>query len=160
MEDCHKFIGGNPRSPVTEMDTVEGTRGGKVPPTLMFTPYSFMPTFLLDSKTSANMSATFRLIRDGLIGKFGRDARLAIMRGMLVVILPPPISFNNARLKTDDHAAEESVRRATPDAECGSPMEDDQGMGIYFVRQPEKRLARLIKICYTPCVKVQRMIVG
>ena len=87
MEDYHRFIEANPGLPVTEMDTVEGTKGGKVLLTLMFMPYSFMLAFLLDSKTSANVSATFRLIRDRLIGKFGKDTGLSIMGEMFAVIL-------------------------------------------------------------------------
>ena len=87
MEDYHKFIEANPGLPVTEMDTVEGTKGGKVLLTLMFMPYSFMLAFLLDSKTSANVSATFRLIRDRLTGKFGKDTGLSIMGEMFAVIL-------------------------------------------------------------------------
>lgn len=86
-EDYHKFIETNPGLPVTEMDTVEGTKGGKVLLTFMFMPYAFMLAFLLDAKTSANVTATFRSIRDKLIGKFGKDAGLAIMSEMFAVIL-------------------------------------------------------------------------
>lgn len=87
MDDYHKFIETNPGLPVTEMDTVEGTKGGKVLLTLMFMPYSFMLAFLLDSKTSANVTAAFRTIRDRMVGKFGKDAGLAIMGEMFAVIL-------------------------------------------------------------------------
>ena len=87
MEDYHKFIKTNPGLPVTEMDTVEGTKGGKVLLTLMFMPYSFMLAFILDSKASANVTAVFGTIRDKLIGRFGKDAGIAIMSEMFAVII-------------------------------------------------------------------------
>jgi len=87
MADYHEFIEANPGSPVTEMDVVEGTIGGKVLLTFMFMPYGFMLAFLLDAKTSANVTATFRMIREKLIGKFGKDAGLAIMSEMFTVVL-------------------------------------------------------------------------
>ena len=85
--DYHKFMDTHPGSPVVEMDTVEGVKGGKVLLTLMFMPYSFMMAFLLDSKTSANVIAVFRLIRDKLIGRFGKDEGLALMSELFPVIL-------------------------------------------------------------------------
>ena len=87
MVDYYKFIKENPGLPVTEMDTVEGTKGGKVLLTFMFMPYSFMLAFLLDAKTSANVTSTFVMIREKLIGKFGKDAGLSIMGEMFTVIL-------------------------------------------------------------------------
>lgn len=87
MKDYHRFIEANPGLPVTEMDTVEGTKGGKVLLTLMFMPHSFMLAFLLDSKTSANVIGAFGTIRDRLTGRFGRDVGLAIMSEMFAVIL-------------------------------------------------------------------------
>ena len=87
MADYHRFIEENPRLPVTKMDTVEGTRGGKALLTLMFMPYAFMLAFLLDAKTSANVTATFGTIRERLVGKFGKDAGLAIMGEMFVVVV-------------------------------------------------------------------------
>ena len=53
----------------------------------MFMPYSFMLAFLLDSKTSANVSEAFATIRNRLVGRFGKDAGLAIMGEMFSVIL-------------------------------------------------------------------------
>ena len=69
------------------MDTVEGTKGGKVLLTPLFMPYSFMLAFLLDSKTSANVTAAFRLVRDRLVGRFGKDEGLSVMSEMFSVIL-------------------------------------------------------------------------
>ena len=87
MEDYHKFMDEHPGLPVTQMDTVEGVKGGKVLLTLMFMPYGFMLAFLLDSKTSANVTATFRHIRAKLVGKFGKDEGIAIMCELFGVIL-------------------------------------------------------------------------
>ena len=48
-----------PATPVTEMDTIEGKRGGKAILTLCFNPSDFMVGFLLESKTSASVNAAF-----------------------------------------------------------------------------------------------------
>jgi IS30 family transposase len=84
-EDYRKFVAENPGLPLTEMDTVEGTKGGKVLLTLMFMPYCFMLAFLLDEKTAANVSAAFATIRDKLVGKFGKDAGLATMTELFFI---------------------------------------------------------------------------
>lgn len=85
---CYQnFIAKHPGLPLTEMDTVEGTKGGKVLLTLMFMPYHFMLAFLLDGKTAANVSATFGMIRDKLVGRFGKDAGLAIMTDLFFVLI-------------------------------------------------------------------------
>ena len=86
-DDYLKFVAENPGLPLTEMDTVEGTKGGKVLLTLMFMPYCFMLAFLLDEKTAANVSAAFSMIRDKLVGKFGKDAGLAMMTELFFVIV-------------------------------------------------------------------------
>ena len=85
--DFQKFIAGHPGLPLTEMDTVEGTKGGKVLLTLMFMPYCFMLAFLMDGKTAANVSAAFAMIRGKLVGKFGRDAGLAMMTELFLVLV-------------------------------------------------------------------------
>ena len=86
-DDYLKFVAENPGLPLTEMDTVEGTKGGKVLLTLMFMPYCFMLAFLLDEKTAANVSAAFSMIRDKLVGKFGKDAGLAMMTELFFIIV-------------------------------------------------------------------------
>ena len=86
-DDFQKFIAGHPGLPLTEMDTVEGTKGGKVLLTLMFMPYCFMLAFLMDGKTAADVSAAFAMIRDKLVGKFGRDAGLAMMTELFPVLV-------------------------------------------------------------------------
>jgi IS30 family transposase len=86
--ECYqKFIAEHPGLPLTEMDTVEGTKGGKVLLTLMFMPYCFMLAFLMDEKTAANVSAAFAAIRGKLVGKFGKDAGLAMMTELFFVLL-------------------------------------------------------------------------
>ena len=86
-DDFQKLIAGHPGLPLTEMDTVEGTKGGKVLPALMFMPYCFMLAFLMDGKTAADVSAAFAMIRDKLVGKFGRDAGLAMMTELFPVLV-------------------------------------------------------------------------
>ena len=102
--DYHNFMDAHPGSPVIEMDTVEGVKGGKVLLSLMFMPYSFMLAFLLDSKTSANVIAMFRLIRDKLIGRFGKDEGLALMSELFPVILTDNgTEFSNPSAIEFDH---------------------------------------------------------
>ena len=49
FDDFGKFIADNPNVPVVEMDTVHGTRSGKVLLTFMFRNCSLMLAFLIDS---------------------------------------------------------------------------------------------------------------
>ena len=86
-EDYLAFIAAHPGLPVTEMDTVEGVKGGKVLLTLMFMPYGFMAAFLLDEKTSANVTAVFALLRSRLAEAFGEDGILDVFSGLFPVIL-------------------------------------------------------------------------
>ena len=86
-DDYLKFVAEHPGLPLTEMDTVEGTKGGKALLTLMFMPYGFMLAFLMDEKTAASVSAVFAAIRDKLVGRFGKDAGLAIMTELFFIIV-------------------------------------------------------------------------
>ena len=61
-DDYLKFVEGNPGVRVVEMDTVEGARGGKVLPTLIFNPFNFMPAFPVDAKTSECVPGVFAAI--------------------------------------------------------------------------------------------------
>lgn len=69
--DYLHFMEENPGMPVTEMDILEGVKGGKVILTLMFRPYGFMAGFLLPGKFSAQVSTTFAEIRQRLTKHFG-----------------------------------------------------------------------------------------
>ena len=51
-EDFLKFLANNPNINVVEMDTVEGTKGGKVLLTMIFRNFNFMIARLLPNKTS------------------------------------------------------------------------------------------------------------
>ena len=86
-EDCRRFVAEHPGLPLTKMDTVEGTKGGKALPAFMFMPYCFMLAFLMDEKTAANVSAAFATIRGRPVGKFGRDAGPAMMTGLFLVLV-------------------------------------------------------------------------
>ena len=59
------FIAQNPGLPVTEIDTGEGVKGGKVLLTLMFMPYGFLAAFLLPVKTAAHVSSSALRRQDG-----------------------------------------------------------------------------------------------
>ena len=56
---------------VTEMDTVEGKRGGKCLLTLIFNPTNFMAASLLEAKTSACVTAAFATILVRLAELYG-----------------------------------------------------------------------------------------
>jgi len=85
--DYLRFIAQNPGLPVTEMDTVEGVKGGKVLLTLMFMPYGFMSAFLLPAKTSAHVTEAFATIRRRLTEDFGEAAALELFARLFPVIL-------------------------------------------------------------------------
>ena len=85
--DYLRFIADNPGLPVTEMDTVEGVKGGKVMLTLMFMPYSFMAAFLLPVKTSALVTEAFATIRRRLAEIFGDAGWLELFARLFPVIL-------------------------------------------------------------------------
>lgn len=85
--DYLRFIAQNPGLPVTEMDTVEGVKGGKVLLTLMFTPYGFMAAFLLSAKTAALVTETFAMIRRRLAEGFGDAGGLEMFARLFPVIL-------------------------------------------------------------------------
>lgn len=86
-EDCRRFVAEHPGLPLTKMDTVGGTKGGKALPAFMFMPYCFMLAFLMDEKTAANVSAAFATIRGRPVGKFGRDAGPTMMPGLFLVLV-------------------------------------------------------------------------
>ena len=73
--------------PVTEMDTVEGVKGGKVLLTLMFMPYGFMAAFLLPAKKSALVTEAFATIRRRLAEIFGDAGWLELFARLFPVIL-------------------------------------------------------------------------
>ena len=58
-DDFQKLLKENPSTSVVEMDTVEGTKGGKVLLTLMFRNCSLMLIFLLNSKTQEEVKRVF-----------------------------------------------------------------------------------------------------
>jgi len=85
--DYLRFIQQNPGLPVTEMDTVEGVKGGKVFLTLMFMPYGFMVALLLSAKTSANVTEAFAMILRRLTVRFGDTGGFEIFARLFPVIL-------------------------------------------------------------------------
>lgn len=85
--DYLRFIAQNPGLPVTEMDTVEGVKGGKVLLTMMFMPYGFMSAFLLPAKTSALVTDAFSTLRRQLAEAFGDAGGLELFALLFPVIL-------------------------------------------------------------------------
>ena len=85
--DYLRFIEQNPGLPVTEMDTVEGVKGGKVLLTLMFMPYGFMVALLLSAKTSADVTEAFAMILKQLTVSFGDAGGFEMFARLFPVIL-------------------------------------------------------------------------
>lgn len=85
--DYLRFIAQNPGLPVTEMDTVEGVKSGKVLLTLMFMPYGFMSAFLLPAKTSALVTEAFATIRRRLVENFGDAGGVELFVRLFPLIL-------------------------------------------------------------------------
>lgn len=70
-EDFKEYIGKHPDSPIVEMDTVEGIKGGKVFLTLLFRQSKFMMIYLMESKTMECVEKAFNEIKRKLgIEKF------------------------------------------------------------------------------------------
>ena len=64
--DYLKFMGDNPEVKVVQMDTVEGTMGGKVLLTLLFCNCSLMLMFLMESKTQECVKNVFDMLEEKL----------------------------------------------------------------------------------------------
>lgn len=65
-EDFRKYIEQHSEVSVVEMDTVEGTKGGKVLLTLLFRHSRLMLAFLLDSKTQKEVLKVFNMLEEDL----------------------------------------------------------------------------------------------
>ena len=102
-EDYLKFVGEHPGVRVVEMDTVEGARGGKVLPALIFNPSSFMLAFLVDAKTSECVPGVFEAIVDTLKERYGEDGWREVFARLFPVILTDNgTEFSNpARIEFD-----------------------------------------------------------
>lgn len=107
-DDYRLFMEAHPGLRVTQMDTVEGTQGGKVLLTLMFCPFGFMSAFILERKSSACVSAVFADIRKRLIATLGAEQGNQIFGELFPVILtdngtefsdPHKLEFNEEELK-------------------------------------------------------------
>ena len=73
------FLSDWPDCPVVQIDSVEGTRGGKVLLTIHFVKSEFMLAFLRDRNTAASVCLVF----DDLYGRLGRD----VFRKLFPVLL-------------------------------------------------------------------------
>lgn len=70
-EDFKEYIRKHPECSIVEMDTVEGTKGGKVFLTLLFRQSKFMLIYLMESKTKECVEKVFKEIKKRLgIEKF------------------------------------------------------------------------------------------
>ena len=63
-DDFLSYMTANPDTPIVEIDTVEGTKGGKVLLTVHFTESLLLLAFLRDSNTSASVTAVFDRLYD------------------------------------------------------------------------------------------------
>jgi IS30 family transposase len=65
-EDFKEYIGKHPECSIVEMDTVEGTKGGKVFLTLLFRQSKFMLIYLMENKTMECVEKAFKEIKKKL----------------------------------------------------------------------------------------------
>ena len=102
-EDYLAFVEGNPGVRVVEMDTVEGARGGKALPALIFNPFSFMLAFPVDAKTSECVLGVFASIVDALKKRCGDGWREMFARLFPVILTDNVSEFSNpSAIEFDD----------------------------------------------------------
>lgn len=65
-KEFKEYIGNHSEASIVEMDTVEGTKGGKVFLTLLFRQSKFMMIYLMDSKTEECVENAFKRIKKTL----------------------------------------------------------------------------------------------
>ena len=65
-DDFLKYVALNPELPIVEMDTVEGTKGGKVILTMLFRNSRLMLGFLLEAKTQKEVLRVFNFLEQSL----------------------------------------------------------------------------------------------
>lgn len=65
-EDYQKYITSHPNANIVQMDTVEGTKGGKVLLTLLFVRNNLMLIYLLDNKDTQCVSSIFNYIKQSI----------------------------------------------------------------------------------------------
>lgn len=85
--DYLRYTEENPGTPVTEMDLLEGRKGGKVIMTLMFMPYGFMAGILLPGKLSAYVTEAFAMLRRLLVEQFGDTLGFEVFTCLFPLIL-------------------------------------------------------------------------
>ncbi len=102
-EDYQRFLAEHPGTPVVEMDTVEGVKGGKVLLTLHFMPQDFMLAFLLERKCAAAVTAVFARIRGLLRKAYGEKAEEMFMRLFPVILTDNGTEFTDpAGIENDE----------------------------------------------------------
>ena len=100
--DYQRFCAEHPGTPVVEMDTVEGVKGGKVLLTLQFMPQDFLLAFLLPSKCSAAVTEVFAEIRRRLDEAYGERGAEMFMRLFPVILTDNGSEFSDpARIEND-----------------------------------------------------------
>ena len=102
-EDYQRFLAEHPGTPVVEMDTVEGVKGGKVLFTLHFMPQDFMLAFLLERKCAAAVTEVFARIRGLLRKAYGEKAEEMFMRLFPVILTDNGTEFTDpAGIENDE----------------------------------------------------------
>ena len=69
-QDFLKYVELNPDTPIVEMDTVEGIKGGKVLMTMLFRSCKLMLAFILDNKKAESVVVVFNYLEELLGEKF------------------------------------------------------------------------------------------
>ena len=115
-EDYQRFCAEHPGSPVVEIDTVEGVKGGKVLLTMHFMPQDFMLAFLLERKCAAEVSRVFAEIRRLLRVAYGEKGNEMFMRLFPVVLTDNGTEFSDpTKIENDEQGrAQTSVFYCDP----------------------------------------------
>lgn len=80
---------------IVQMDTVEGTKGGKCFLTLLLVQYNFMFIFLLDSKTTCEVTRVFHFLKSSLgIDEFKRIFQIVLTDNGTEFFDPESIEFD------------------------------------------------------------------
>lgn len=110
FEDYKTFIAENPGIGVTEMDTVEGRKGGKALLTFIFMPYNFMVARLVDRISTDCVRRAFedveRLVRE----RFGEDAGRILKQLFAVILTDNGTEFSNPGALELDASGERRTR--------------------------------------------------
>lgn len=107
-QDFQAYLQERPDTPIVQMDTVEGRKGGKVLLTILFTQTALMLIYLIDRNTSQSVIDTFNMLEQTLGNKTFR-------RLFPVILTDNGTEFSNpAAIETEIERNHELIRMVLP----------------------------------------------